>query len=38
MGSELVMACDANVSLSSGFQGARRWPALSSSNCMAAKQ
>src|SRR5258708_34817667 len=38
MGSELVMAWDANVSLTSGVQGARRWPALRSSNCMAAKQ
>ena len=38
MGSELVMACDAKVSLTNGVQGARRCPALRSSYCMAAKQ
>ena len=32
------MACEANDNLTNGVHGARRWPALSSSNCMAAKQ
>ena len=37
-GNELVSACDANDSLTSGVHGGTRWPALNSSYCMAAKQ
>src|SRR5271166_5395470 len=38
MGNELVMACEAKVSLTNGVHGGLRCPACKRSNCMAAKQ